>query len=38
MQIRREICTMKLVKHPNVVRLFEVKSQSGLHFMIYQTS
>jgi len=33
MQIKREICTMKLVKHPNVVRLFEVRSQkvSTLH-------
>ena len=27
MQIRREICTMKLIKHPNVVRLHEVKFQ-----------
>ena len=25
MQIRREICTMKLIKHPNVVKLHEVK-------------
>jgi len=33
MQIKREICTMKLVKHPNVVRLFEVRSKkvSTLH-------
>lgn len=27
MQIKREICTMKLVRHPNVVRLFEVRSK-----------
>jgi hypothetical protein len=24
MQIKREICTMKLIKHPNVVQLYEV--------------
>jgi hypothetical protein len=27
MQIKREICIMKLVRHPNVVRLFEVRSK-----------
>jgi len=27
-QIKREICTMKLIKHPNVVRLYEVKSKN----------
>jgi len=24
LQIRREVATMKLIKHPNVVRLYEV--------------
>jgi serine/threonine protein kinase len=27
-QIRREICTMKLIQHPNVVRLYEVKAST----------
>lgn len=36
MQIKREICTMKLVRHPNVVRLFEVRSKNYYtRFMMY---
>jgi hypothetical protein len=31
MQIRREICTMKLIKHPNVVRQYEVSSKKIVH-------
>jgi len=29
-QIKREIATLKLLKHPNVVRLYEVKLVSSL--------
>lgn len=32
LQIRREIATMKLIKHPNVVRLYEVLSLSFFLF------
>ena len=33
LQIRREIATMKLIKHPNVVRLYEVLSVSFFFFL-----
>jgi hypothetical protein len=39
MQIRREICTMKLIKHPNVVGQYEVGSETifhGKHFCLDQ--
>ena len=35
-QIRREICTMKLVKHPNVVRLFEVMGSKARIFIVLE--
>jgi serine/threonine protein kinase len=36
MQIKREICTMKLVKHPNVVRLFEVMGSKARIFIVLE--
>ncbi|KAG2552347.1 hypothetical protein PVAP13_9KG423500 [Panicum virgatum] len=35
-QIKREICTMKLVKHPNVVRLFEVMGSKARIFIVLE--
>uniref|UniRef100_A0A0D9VTE5 non-specific serine/threonine protein kinase n=1 Tax=Leersia perrieri TaxID=77586 RepID=A0A0D9VTE5_9ORYZ len=35
-QIRREICTMKLVRHPNVVRLFEVMGSKARIFIVLE--
>jgi len=35
-QIKREICTMKLVKHPNVVRLFEVMGSKARIFIVME--
>ncbi|CAM8886439.1 hypothetical protein QQ045_026428 [Rhodiola kirilowii] len=35
-QIRREIATMKLIKHPNVVRLFEVMGSKTKIFIVLE--
>uniref|UniRef100_A0A7N0UY87 non-specific serine/threonine protein kinase n=1 Tax=Kalanchoe fedtschenkoi TaxID=63787 RepID=A0A7N0UY87_KALFE len=35
-QIRREIATMKLIKHPNVVRLFEVMGSKTKIFIVME--
>ncbi|VAH90415.1 unnamed protein product [Triticum turgidum subsp. durum] len=35
-QIRREICTMKLIKHPNVVRLHEVMGSKARIFIVLE--
>jgi serine/threonine protein kinase len=31
MQIKREISTMKLIKHPNVVRIYEVMQKFAIN-------
>ncbi|XP_066385199.1 CBL-interacting protein kinase 3-like [Miscanthus floridulus] len=35
-QIRREICTMKLVQHPNVVRLYEVMGSKTRIYIVLE--
>ncbi|KAM0848521.1 hypothetical protein ACQ4PT_054327 [Festuca glaucescens] len=35
-QIRREICTMKLIQHPNVVRLHEVMGSKARIFIVLE--
>ncbi|XP_066311026.1 CBL-interacting protein kinase 3-like [Miscanthus floridulus] len=35
-QIRREICTMKLVQHPNVVRLYEVMGSKTRIYVVLE--
>ncbi|PWZ55779.1 CBL-interacting protein kinase 31 [Zea mays] len=35
-QIKREICIMKLVRHPNVVRLFEVMGSKARIFIVLE--
>lgn len=35
-QIRREIATMKLIKHPNVVRLYEVMGSKTNIFIVME--
>ncbi|CAD6256782.1 unnamed protein product [Miscanthus lutarioriparius] len=35
-QIRREICTMKLVQHPNVVRLYEVMGSKTRVYIVLE--
>ncbi|XP_019056525.1 PREDICTED: CBL-interacting serine/threonine-protein kinase 3 isoform X2 [Tarenaya hassleriana] len=35
-QIRREIATMKLIKHPNVVQLYEVMASRGKIFIVLE--
>lgn len=35
-QIKREIATMKLIKHPNVVRLFEVMGSRTKIFIVME--
>ncbi|CAL5060938.1 unnamed protein product [Urochloa decumbens] len=35
-QIRREICTMKLIQHPNVVRLYEVMGSKTRIYIILE--
>ncbi|PWZ13586.1 CBL-interacting protein kinase 31 [Zea mays] len=36
MQIKREICIMKLVRHPNIVRLFEVMGSKARIFIVLE--
>ncbi|KAK8461134.1 hypothetical protein SEVIR_2G451500v4 [Setaria viridis] len=35
-QIRREICTMKLIQHPNVVRLYEVMGSRAKIYIVLE--
>ncbi|ONM60989.1 CBL-interacting serine/threonine-protein kinase 3 [Zea mays] len=35
-QIRREICTMKLIQHPNVVRLYEVMGSKARIYIVLE--
>jgi len=35
-QIRREICTMKLIQHPNVVRLYEVMGSKTRIYIVLE--
>lgn len=34
--VRKEICALKLLKHPNIVRLYDVKKLNNVIYMIME--